>query len=315
MSKRGPVLIIIAALVLLGMAVVLLLQGSGSRGFNWSHTYGVQSKQPYGTSAFHTLMRDYFPEHSFHHRKENPMHWLPDAGVDSPALYIFIGTNYFLSDSSISAMKDFLARGNQALVLTDAVQNDWLSALEPRYCDLASISDFNWLKVPEMNFIQQNLQSDSGYHFAHRYRGDTTRFYWSGFDYVDDTCTEGDTYYPLGTMSDTMMNFFAFHRGEGTMFVHSTPLVFTNLYLSTRAGKEYTEKVLGYLSPADIYWDSFSDLDLSATHKQNSPATPMEFILSQKPLRWAWYLLLAAVLLYVLLHSKRMQRIVPVVLQ
>jgi hypothetical protein len=41
--------------------------------------------------------------------------------------------------------------------------------------------------------------------------------------------------------------------------------------------------------------------------------SPMRFILNNPPLRYAWYLLLLGLLIFVLFNAKRKQRIVPVI--
>src|SRR5690606_38867891 len=51
--------------------------------------------------------------------------------------------------------------------------------------------------------------------------------------------------------------------------------------------------------------------DAEETAKQS--ASPMRFILSQPALRYAWWLFLAGLLLFVIFQAKRKQRIVPVV--
>jgi len=41
--------------------------------------------------------------------------------------------------------------------------------------------------------------------------------------------------------------------------------------------------------------------------------TPIRYILSQTPLRWAWFLSLTLVVLYIIVHARRQQRAIPIV--
>lgn len=116
---------------------------------------------------------------------------------------------------------------------------------------------------------------------------------------------------PLG------VNFFYLPFGKGKIYLHSTPLAFTNYSLLEEEGFAYASAVFAHLPKGHIYWDSrptfaFDDIDdVYPTLSQ----TPLKYVLSQPSLAWAWYLLLSSGLLFVLFMGKRRQRIVPVLVQ
>ncbi|MEM1216024.1 MAG: hypothetical protein AAGJ82_10085, partial [Bacteroidota bacterium] len=72
-----------------------------------------------------------------------------------------------------------------------------------------------------------------------------------------------------------------------------------------------------------IYWDEYSRVPASvaATRNDNyrdqprrlSSENPLQYILDQPPLAWAWYILVGVGLLFLLFRTKRRQRIIPVV--
>ncbi|WP_374441688.1 hypothetical protein [Epilithonimonas sp.] len=98
-------------------------------------------------------------------------------------------------------------------------------------------------------------------------------------------------------------DFIKVNFGKGHFYIHSEPLVLTNYYL-LKSKNQYVESVFSYLPNRETVWFMENDVPLSMS--------PMRFILSNPPLRYAWYLLLFGLLIFVLFNAKRKQRIVPV---
>ena len=112
--------------------------------------------------------------------------------------------------------------------------------------------------------------------------------------------------------------FFRFQIGQGAIYFHTLPQAFTNLYLLDLDNFEYLQRVFDHFGPIKtLHWDkSIREQRIESVKQRprNSPIhrSPMDFIFAQKPLRWAWYLVLGFSVLYLLFMGKRRQRIVPV---
>jgi hypothetical protein len=63
---------------------------------------------------------------------------------------------------------------------------------------------------------------------------------------------------------------------------------------------------LSYIPDGTILWDNYQQ------GINVEPRTPIRFILQQAPLRWAWYLSLCLLALWIIFQSKRRQRKIPV---
>lgn len=119
----------------------------------------------------------------------------------------------------------------------------------------------------------------------------------------------------IGYYDQGYQNFIRFPYGKGYIYFHSTPLVFTNYFLRNDSAMRYCRQALSYLGDGKIYWDEENrTFDSKGTRSRSySPQPnegPLEFILSEPGLRWAWYLLLLSALLYLLFGAKRKQRII-----
>ena len=54
-----------------------------------------------------------------------------------------------------------------------------------------------------------------------------------------------------------------------------------------------------------VFWDEYYKTGRAAVR------TPLRFILSTQPLRWAYYILIFSILIYIIFEGKRKQRIIP----
>ena len=94
--------------------------------------------------------------------------------------------------------------------------------------------------------------------------------------------------------------------GEGRIVVCSVPLAFTNHHLLKGGNARFMAGALSLLSPR--CW---------GRAPQTGPPgrqLPMRFILSPTTLRWAWYLTLVLVVVFLVVRARREQRAIPIVL-
>ncbi|MCP2039188.1 DUF4350 domain-containing protein [Chryseobacterium sp. HSC-36S06] len=102
-------------------------------------------------------------------------------------------------------------------------------------------------------------------------------------------------------------NFIKINYGDGNIYLHAEPLVLTNYYLLIPGNEKYVQNVFSYLPSRETIW--FSEKNETSTES----SSPMRFILSKPALRYAWWLLLGGLVLFVIFNAKRKQRIVPVI--
>ena len=99
-------------------------------------------------------------------------------------------------------------------------------------------------------------------------------------------------------------NFIKVNYGKGHLYIHSEPLITTNYYL-LKGNTKYIENVFSYLPDRKTMWFIEKEEKVSSS--------PMRFILDNPPLRYAWYLLLFGLIIFVIFNARRKQRVVPVI--
>lgn len=105
--------------------------------------------------------------------------------------------------------------------------------------------------------------------------------------------------------------------GKGTFYIHCNPLLFTNYGVLNHDISLYLNHAMTELAdcqvvrmPADKFKES-----VSGGGQEQESTTPLSFMLSRPPLRWALYTILAALLLFMFFTARRRQRVIPVIKQ
>jgi len=129
----------------------------------------------------------------------------------------------------------------------------------------------------------------------------------------------GDRIETLGYFDEEYNNYIRLDYGKGSIYFHSTPIVFTNYYMRNDTAMNYCRHAFQSLGTGEFYWDEENrKYDYKAMQKNGDTTPskpgegPLEFILSEPSLRAAWYLMILAVLLYLIFGARRKQRIIAV---
>ena len=95
--------------------------------------------------------------------------------------------------------------------------------------------------------------------------------------------------------------------GKGEIFIVTTPLMFTNYGLLDGSNASYAFRLLSYMKGKPLV-----RVEAYGKHS-NKPNTPLRFLLSEPPLKWAIYFTIALLMSFIFFAAKRRQRIIPVV--
>ncbi len=117
----------------------------------------------------------------------------------------------------------------------------------------------------------------------------------------------------LSMLNDHTYNYVRIPYGKGYLYIFTTPILLTNYFVKEQQGLGHAEEILSVLSNGKLFWDEVPPMNRQQGESAR-PRTPyLKYVLAIESLRWAWYLLLATVVLYILFESKRKQRIIPVI--
>ncbi|MEX1188193.1 MAG: DUF4350 domain-containing protein [Bacteroidia bacterium] len=279
--------------------------------FIWYETYRVQGDQPYDLSVVFNMLGDKHPGSQFEVINDDFNTALPENGD-----YIFIGENAFLSESETSSFLRWVEKGNSAMFITKVIPKALEEILlEEETCpDLKTGNAYYFVDtIAKVRHLHPKLNPSQEVIFKFKQKDKTESYDFGSFD-ESQFCANSD-FVPLGTIQGKYINFIQIPVGKGFIYVHLSPLFFTNYQLIDRERASYASGVLSYLKSSKLYWDEYHRFEKDEKGNNqviDQPDTPLSFILGNTSLRWSFYVILATAVLYFIIALRRKQKIIPV---
>ena len=279
--------------IILLFVVLIAVQHYAPRPIDWRVTCDKTSKSPYGCYVLNDMLKTLFPQQKITYNEAGFFVSL-DSNVAGLQNLIVITPDFKPDRYDTKALLNFVIKGNDMFVSSTNFSNSFLDTLRVKVN--TQIIDTSVFKPGNEVLYLENitLKNDSVFHFNRKMPLVTVSAY-------DTLCTT-----LLGTDRNHHANFICIERGLGKIYLHTQPLVFTNYHL-LYGNIEYASAALSYLPVQKTVWDSY--------YKPGNivNTSPVRYILSQPPLQTAYYILLLTLVLYMVIESKRRQRIIPVV--
>lgn len=280
-------------LMLLILAAYLYAEYRRPPRVDWTVTLDRQDRIPFGTYILYDRLSDLFdvkPE-----QPSGSVYERYNQRKDTGELALFITKAFKTSPVDDAELLRFLALGNTLFLATEEVSKGFSDTLGIR---LASI-DPTYLRKDS---IRLNLEAPP-LHKAGGYPMPTSwgAGHFPGFDSSRTTV--------LGRNAAGNANFIRISVGKGEVYLHASPMVFSNISMLSNDNPAYVSDVLSYLPkrPSKLIWDDYFSAGRSGA------TTPLRVILTRPALRAGYFTALAAVVLLLLFRSRRRQRIIPVI--
>jgi hypothetical protein len=216
----------------------------------------------------------------------------------------------FLDDTDRNALLNFMNAGNDVFMAVATLPLDVVDTVFQNECDREIFLRSNDTTQVTMNLYHPSLHAEKGYTYAFRDGNNTYPFPWDVFN--DEVfCDSVKAIIPLGYQEPDKINFLRIPYGSGNLYLHSNPLAFTNYFVSKADKATYAADVFSHLRGKGIIWDEFSKASFAGAD-DNSYSSPLSYILQHESLKYAWWMMLIAALLYTFFTAKRKQRVIPV---
>ena len=255
---------------------------------DWSKSFAKKDKIPYGGYIIYDISKGLFPDKEFE-LKELPIYNTLKGKYHYNTNYVFINTYFSPDRLDTEYLLDYVAEGNDVFISALGIYGNLADSLQIKTYDVFFSQD-----SVNINFSLAGLKSDSGYSY---FKGNFENY----FSEFDTTLVQ-----VLGKNGNDKVNFLRIKYGEGNFLLNTVPLAFTNYHLLNSANNEYVYKALSHLPSQNTFWDDY--------YKDGNKysATILQYILSQKALKWAYFFMLVSVFLFIFFYGRRKQRIIPV---
>jgi len=296
MNRQVKIYIALLLLILIG---TIAYDSTQPKPIDWTPTYSVTDKIPFGLYVFDHEIDQLLKGRKLTRHNVTPYEYL-ESLYDYDSLVndykvkgcIFNINQYSNLDSeSVKEICYFVSHGNSAFLSARVLPDELLDSLHVEMDADFKYSDsiFNWVANPKLGSNKYNILEGVGNNY---------------FAKIDSTNTT-----VLGYQSgdSTRVNFIKVQYKNGEVFLHTQPTAFTNFHLLKKDHYQYAEKVLSYVPQGNVFW----------FRKQQDGEvisdSPLRYITSQPALKWAWYLFLLGMLVFILFNAKRKQRVVPII--
>lgn len=266
---------------------------------SWKQSFSGKDKIPYGSEALYLLSQDIFPGKTITPVRQSIYQQLNNYDTKQPANYIFITNELNLSKTDANQLIDFSNNGGSVFIAATNFTGSFADSLNlttfAHY--IFNPADTNATDSLGLQFVNQNLNSQE---FPLTFKSEIVGSYFESYD------TAKTEVLAHNTLDEP--TFIKIRKGKGNFYLTTTPLLFTNYYVLDQNGATFISKSLSHLPVSNVLWDEYYK---PGTKKIN---TPLQFILSETSLKWAYFIALFSVLCFAIFTAKRKQRIIPIII-
>lgn len=307
---KKPIIIYgILALVVIGLATIIFL--NPSKKIDTKITLVKNDKIPYGTNAAFEFTKVFFPKAKVISNAESPENWRVIHKKDSGQLLIIVNSYFNPTEEEVDLLTSFAQKGNYIII--SALQ---MNENASKYFRVKERNYFNNDYYVAGNQIAQvDFDSLTVYLDSETFKG-PLRYSYPGIGY-DNYFEEIDSLitYPIGYNAKKQPNLLALNSLKGTIFLHSAPIAFSNLFFLYNQNHLYLQNLLSAVGqtskpPKTVIWDDYF-LNKKPYEPEKKASGVLSVILKYPNFRWAFWIALSALCLYVITEAKRKQQSIP----
>ena len=291
--------VLVPILLLIGLLTVLFLytfERKDVSSADWSVDYRLESKEPYGAWMFNEILKIAYGEDQVVPLKEDYFNKINSTAKRKG--YLHMSSYIEFSRSQVDSLTSFVEAGNDAMLMTE----DWSYTLDTllSYITIDNEYEGGSTCLSIMNQSEDYVLNSYYLHFD----SNQVAFYSSVNIDVDSILYDWHIVSSINREYPVTVNLSV---GEGNLFLHTVPDIFTNMALEQEDMSRYALKLLPLLDIDTLYTDN----GLFDNPNNEDAKSPLQFVMSQPPLKWAYYVMSGGLLLFVISRGTRKQRVIP----
>ena len=279
--------------LLLAAGFYLIVKMSEPREINWSVTYHRSDKNPYGSYVLNQLITDIFPLDGVHPSNLTSYEILDT--LKGPSNFMTISTYFAPDQEDVKTLLRFVDQGGNVFIAAQDLQGLFADTLNLESSDY--LFDYGADIFNEEDSVPITMKTSTFQEFY--YQRKNVYNYFSSYDTARTSV--------LATNDVDSPVLIRTSWGKGNIYISTTPIAFTNISLLDGNNYEFAEQALSSLPSEQLYWTEFYHLG------RMEAQTPLRFVLQTESLRWAYYVAIIGLLMFILFEMKRRQRIIPII--
>ncbi|RQO72354.1 DUF4350 domain-containing protein [Pedobacter sp. KBW06] len=285
-------------LYLIGTGILLMLYLAAEyykpKATDWRPSYLKEDKIPFGLFVLNKEYQSIFPETRIEMSRLPVYNTLKDKERKNTN-YLIIAGAVHVDELDYKELVKFMKAGNHVFIATFNIGEYLKDTLK---LDINSSLNYGKKKSVPINFVSPAVKAKKPYVFD-KGLGDLY------FSRIDTSRAK-----VLGRNEEGEVNFVKYTFGEGALYVLPNPQLLSNYALLNPEGAAYAAKALSYLPVAEtLIWDE------NNTKGNLGDESLLRVLFRHDQLRWAYYLSMISLVIFVFFEMKRRQRIIPIIPQ
>ena len=297
-------LIIIGSLIFL-LLIFLIVASVGSADDNSDdldlskQSFSYKDKKPGGCYVFYKVLSEFYSSELKPLIVTKPFAstYKKDKDLGSGYnLYVLVSKNLYATTQDVADMISFVTAGNQLFL---AVSNPDSMLLSQLNLTVKMDSSYSYLVSSEQHYVNPLLSPDTVFQRDGLHGG---RY----FELMDTSKTT-----ILGTDYKYRPNFIRVSVGNGSVLFSLQPSAVTNYFLMHDKNLTSLERELSYSNyyQDHVYWDEF--YKYQDYRQSDNNFSEWQVLMRYPAMRWAVWLAVVLLIMYILFEGKRRQRIIP----
>ncbi|BAO74325.1 DUF4350 domain-containing protein [Winogradskyella sp. PG-2] len=297
MSKKGKIYI---TLVLLTLFAIVAVEMTKPEPINWFPSYALHHKIPFGSYVFNEQLERVSNDVTTVERP--PFEYLSNNTISGT--YLFYNGGIAFGKEELNGLLDWVSEGNTLMVSAVDFEKKLLDTLNLKTRTINITNNFN--NKYQVKLVNPLLDNTTIY----KYERPTTFFHFHEIDTVKTSILGFIDKYrgEQENSKTTLVNAIKQSFGDGEIILNTFPQAFTNYFMLNSPNQDYTAGLMSYINTnKPIYVDTYYKTG------KKFYTSPMYLFLSTKSLKWAYYIMLIGVLIYIIFEGKRKQRAIPII--
>jgi len=265
-------------------------------------SYSYRDTKPFGTYVAKKVIENGYPGKKLRIIRRAFSKTYGES-TDTNAIYFCISRNLFLNEDDAQAMLDYVYTGNTLFISSANLDTLLLTRLmcsQVKADALLDLMQVNYMPASITLSDDINLLKDS---FSYYYK-----------PFANSFSSVNANYSQIAGYNDVMKpNCFILFWGKGRLLLHCDPRAFSNYFLLKQTNYRYLQELLRLTDqfPGTVYWDDYYR-NRNVNRQNNRKFSTFSELMKYPPLAYAFWIFLTLLTIYVLFHSKRRQRIIPI---
>ncbi|MBZ4188541.1 DUF4350 domain-containing protein [Niabella beijingensis] len=262
-----------------------------------------EDKNPYGTYVAYNGLKRFFPEARFVINKKELLNDTALSRETGGQLFIVIAPQASFYEYELDELMEFIEPGNNVFISCFRPGNELEHLVDAR-ASIGPIDSYPFADYGPDTMRQELDSIPPSPAYAASYPGVAMEGYF--------VRTDKSTTRILGRGREGRANFIQLKKGKGSLFIHLSPLSFSNYFLLYGNNMEYFNRVFSLIPSAThtIVWDEYYR---KRRNDDKSNKGWFASIMKQKSFRSGILLALLLLLLFALLEMRRRQRFIPAI--